>query len=105
MGQALSILKSEGELSYKNSPSHRKYIIEAENQKDAETSMTWLAESAGTTSCEFVRDGQLGGLKVFSCISEEYSYPQVELDPRAKTFLEGRGLPLDLFQLLRFPIS
>lgn len=105
LGQALSILKRESQLSYENSPSSRKYIIEAKGPKESVDSWDWLQRAANQTRCEFVRDGQAEGLKVFSCEAEGYSYPQVELDPKAKTFLEGRGLPLNLFQLLRFPIS
>lgn len=105
LGEALSILKREGGLLYMNSPSKRKYIIEAEEQKDAEISGIWLQKAAEQTSCEFIRDSKEGGLKIFSCVAVGYSYPQVELDSRAKTFLEARGLPLNLFQLLAFPIS
>lgn len=102
---AITILKREGQLNYENSPSSRKYIIAAKGPGDSADSWDWLQRAAKQTRCEFVRDGQAEGLKVFSCVAEGYSYPQVELDPRAKTFLEGRGLPLNLFQLLRFPIS
>lgn len=106
LGQALSILKSGGQLSYENSPSHRKYIIAAKGQKEAgSASGAFLARAAEQTGCEFIRDSKEGGLKIFSCVAVGYSYPQVELDNRAKTFLEARGLPLNLFQLLAFPIS
>ena len=105
LAHALSALNRGGELRYQNSPSNRKYLIEAKEEKDAATSGTWLQLAADQTSCAFIRDSQEGSLKIFSCVSQDYSYSKVELDERAKTFLEGKELPLNLFQLLKFPIA